>query len=194
MDQDEGMPRRPTFDLHRRDHRLLAALAITIGLIYSTLGIAGRFAGELGSRSLLDGLFGVGFLFIGAVVLVLAIVRSSRWREAAAIAAVGTVGLLTYLRIGIPEERTHLIEYGVVALLIHEFTIERGHSHPARSALVVGVLAGVVDELLQAAIPSRVFDWRDIGFNTIAVTLTIGGRVLIARARGNPSSSAGAVC
>ncbi|MDE0580183.1 MAG: VanZ family protein, partial [bacterium] len=77
------------------------------------------------------------------------------------------------------EERTHLIEYGVVALLIHAALTERAmHSPhvpaPAVLAIALTGLFGVLDELIQALLPNRVFDWRDILFNVVAAVLAVG--------------------
>jgi len=89
------------------------------------------------------------------------------------------------LRLGIgPEERTHLIEHAVVALLIYHALDERRRNgrpvwSPAVLAIAVTALLGVVDELIQALIPSRVFDYRDIGFNALAAFLAVTGSAVV---------------
>ena len=60
------------------------------------------------------------------------------------------------------EERTHLLEYGIVAGLIHAALIEReahgrGVPMPALLTIVVTAVLGLVDECVQALLPNRVW-------------------------------------
>ena len=79
--------------------------------------------------------------------------------------ALGVVAayLLVFVRMSIPTERSHLIEYGVVALFMHEALTERVHQgrHVAAPALLA-VLVGVIDECIQLVLPNRVFDPLDM--------------------------------
>jgi len=94
---------------------------------------------------------------------------------------------MAWARIDSLEERTHLFEYGVVAVLVHMALVERGAPVWRSAALTVGAVSvlGVVDELVQLVLPGRVFDLRDIGFNLFAVFAAMGARlgVLWARSR-----------
>lgn len=71
-----------------------------------------------------------------------------------------------------PEEAIHLVQYGVLGLLLF-----RALSHRLRDpsvyvvAFLIGAAAGIGDELIQWAVPQRVFDFRDIGINVLAVAL-----------------------
>jgi VanZ family protein len=92
------------------------------------------------------------------------------------------------IRIQSPEERTHLIEYGLVAVLIYQALTERlrhGRRIPAPAALAVAVTAllGLLDEGIQAILPNRVFDVRDVGFNALAGLMAIAASLAIARVR-----------
>lgn len=87
-----------------------------------------------------------------------------------------------------PAERTHLIEYGIVAALIHQALLERarhGRHVPGPAALTVAVTAllGLLDELIQAVLPSRVFDWTDVFFNALAGFMIIAARLALAPVR-----------
>ena len=151
-----------------RERWLWMLAGAALAAIYATLGVAGRLAAELRNRELLDGFFFVGFLMVLAAIVAFAIrVRLGR-AELGVLLGVVAVYLLVFLRAGIPaEERTHLIEYTVVALLVHEALSERrahGRSGLPPGLLALGItsLAGVVDECIQAVLPSRVFDWRDV--------------------------------
>ena len=86
---------------------------------------------------------------------------------------------MVFVRIEIPMERTHIIEYGVVAVFIHQALMERVSQGgrvpvPAILAILAIALAGVIDECIQAVLPSRVFDLRDILFNAFAGLMAIG--------------------
>jgi VanZ family protein len=85
-------------------------------------------------------------------------------------------------------ERSHLMEYSVVALLIHEALTERA-SHgrrvpvPALLAVLATVLIGVLDECIQAFVPSRVFDPLDMVQNAVAAVTAVAASVALHWAR-----------
>ena len=86
------------------------------------------------------------------------------------------------------EERTHLIEYGVLGVFIHEALTERasqGHRAPIPPVLAVLATAalGVIDEGIQWLLPNRVFDPQDILFNMLAGTMAVSAVVSLAWAR-----------
>lgn len=85
---------------------------------------------------------------------------------------------MVFARMGIPEERTHLFEYGIVTVLIHEALRERtasgmGVRLPGLLAIGVGSALGGFDELIQWVLPSRVFDPVDLGFNVLAALMAV---------------------
>ena len=45
---------------------------------------------------------------------------------------------------------------------------------PAVLAIAIAGSVGVIDELIQALLPNRVFDPRDILFNVVAAVLAVG--------------------
>jgi VanZ family protein len=84
---------------------------------------------------------------------------------------------------GIPE-RSHLIEYGVVAVFIYEALMERASQGrrvpvPALLAILTTSLFGVLDECIQAILPSRVFEPTDILFNVLAALMAIVASVTL---------------
>ncbi len=153
--------------------------AVLVAGIYATLGVAGRLASELGERQLLDGIFFTAFVvMVAALVATARRVRIGTPEIGVLVAATAAIAVLI-VRLGIPAaERTHLVEYAVVALLIHEALIERRRHddavrRPGLWAAVGASVVGVVDECLQALIPNRVFDPVDIAFNTAAACLAV---------------------
>lgn len=134
-------------------------------------------AEELTDREVFDGFFVIGFF------LLVVAVASQGFSARPTIPTIGIalglfgIGFMVFARMGIPE-RTHLFEYSLVALLLYLALLERRDngvhvSGPALLAIGATVVIGVVDELVQYFMPSRVFDPIDIAFNTLAAGLAV---------------------
>lgn len=156
--------------------------------IYSTLGLARRVSDTLREHNLLR----LSIAFVLTVVLGAVAWRWVKRRpdraEVGVALGVAFAFWMVWIRMGDWEERTHLIEYGIVAALIHQALLERannGRRVPMPAALTVGVTAilGLVDELIQMTLPQRVFDIRDVGFNALAGFMVIAARLAIAPQR-----------
>ncbi len=167
-----------SFFTSARERRLwLLTLAAVVG-IYSTLGLASTLAGALLERGILDDAFLLGmFLVAGAVVLLGVKTRPSEGEIGVAL-GIAAVYLLVFLRIASPAERSHLIEYSVLSIFIYQALAERARNGskvplPGVLAWVATVLLGWLDEGIQAILPSRVYDIRDVGFNALAALLAI---------------------
>lgn len=161
----------------RRERRLWTVLLVLVATIYATLGVAPSVASALRDRGALDGVFIVSFLLIGAGVVVQGLRSGMRGQEVGILVAAAAVYLMVIVRIGLPEERTHLMEYGVVALVALEALRERWGSErlliSAIVAILVGTVAGTIDELIQAVLPNRVFDPEDILVNILASAIAV---------------------
>lgn len=169
-----------------RERRLWALVGVSIATIYATLGLAGSLARALGDSGLNALSFVVGLLLVAMAIVLFGIGRGGV-KEAFAAVGVVAIYVLVFTRLTSPVERSHLIEYGVVALLVHAALLERNRHGgsvpgPAVVAVVGTSLVGLVDELIQWFIPNRVFDPIDIVFNTVAATLAIGGAEVLSRA------------
>ena len=171
-----------------RERRLwLWTLAVMVA-IYSTLGPARTLADALRERNLLEVSFVLVLLLVVGAIAASWVKRRPGWREIGVALGVALAYLMVWWRIDSWEERTHLIEYGIVAALIHQAFLERvrnGRPVPVPAALTVAVTAllGLLDEGLQAMLPSRVFDVRDVGFNALAGFMVIAARLAIAPQR-----------
>lgn len=160
---------------------------VLIGIL-STLGPAQSLAQELRARNLLR-------LTMAAVLAPTLLVLAWRWirtrpGKAEVAVALGTVFvfLWAWARVETPEERTHLLEYGILTVLVHRALLERQANgrlakSPAVLAVVISVGLGLLDEGVQLFLPNRVFDWRDIGFNVFAVAVAMGARLAVAWVR-----------
>ncbi|MGI9606031.1 MAG: VanZ family protein [Acidimicrobiales bacterium] len=172
-----------------RERRLWAWTAAVVLAIYATLGLARTLSDELRDRNLLDNTFFFAFLGLVGAVIVRALLRGRGGAEIFVILCTAIVYLMMFLRMASPVERSHLIEYGVVALLIHEALTERaGNGEPVRwpalAAIAAASVIGAVDELIQLVIPSRVFDPVDLGVNALAAMVAVTASTAITWARG----------
>ena len=147
-----------------RERRLWTWTLAMVATIYATLGLTGTLAGLLERRGLDAGLFALGMLLVGATVVVQGLRRRSSGVEIGVVLGVAAVYLMVFLRMTLAE-RSHLIEYGVVASFIYEALKERT-SHggrvpvPPLVAIFGAGLIGAFDEFIQVFLPSRVYDPR----------------------------------
>ena len=168
-----------------RERRLWFWTLSVIVAIYSTLGPARTLADVLRERNLLEVSFVLVVLLVVGALAVAWVKRRPGWGEIGVVLGVGLAYLMVWWRIDSWEERTHLIEYGIVAALIHQALLERvrnGRRVPGPAALTVAVTAqlGTFDAIIQAILPNRVFAVRDIGFNALAGFMVIAARLAIA--------------
>ena len=101
-------------------------------------------------------------------------VSRRQWMLLGALAAIFAWG--TWLLRANAEEAMHLPQYGVLSLLLHR---AYGRRYGDRGAFVcaalLGAFLGILDEVIQWAVPRRYFDFRDMIINCIAVLLIQGG-------------------
>lgn len=174
-----------------RERRLWLSTAAVVAAIYSTLGLAGTLADALRVRGLLEASFGVGFLLVIVAIVVLGLRLRPGWREIGVALGIAAVYAMVLVRMGVgPVERTHLFEYGLVAVLVHQALLERrrkrvraGVLAPAGLAVAVTALLGWLDEGIQALLPGRVYDLRDAGFNALAGLLAVTATLALSAAR-----------
>lgn len=175
----------------QRERRLWAWTLAAVAAVYASVGLARSLSDELRNRGLLDDVFFAAFLVLVAAVIFRALSRTSGrdlFAEVFAVLATALVHLMLVLRMASPLERSHMLEYGVIALLIHEALSERashgaGVRYPAPAAVAAASLLGAVDEFIQLLVPSRVFDPVDMGFNVLAAGTAVGASLLISSLR-----------
>lgn len=82
------------------------------------------------------------------------------------------VSFAAAMQIGLPEERIHLVQYGILGYLCAS-AASSAFKGAAGFALVIllGLLIGLGDELIQGVLPSRVFDWWDVSYNLGGVSI-----------------------
>ncbi len=171
-----------------RERRLWTWTLAVVVAIYSTLGLARTLAGILRDEGILVAAFLIGMVLVGATALALGLRTRPGAAEIGIALGIAAVYFMVILRMALPEERTHLIEYGVVALFIHEALKERARQGrrvpiPALLAIAAASAVGTIDECIQAFIPSRVFDPEDILFNFLAALMAVVSSVALSWAR-----------
>ncbi|MDX1383483.1 MAG: VanZ family protein [Thermoanaerobaculia bacterium] len=177
-----------------RERRLWGWTLAVVAAIFSTLAVAPKLTAILRDRNLLDNLFFAGFLLVLATIAWHGLRRRPSRVEIGVVMGVAAAYLLVFVRMSIPpEERTHLVEYGVVAIFIHEALTERASQGrrvplPALIAIVATVAIGALDEAIQAFVPNRAFDPRDLLFNVAAAVMAVAAATALAWARRRASA------
>ena len=170
----------------KRERRLWAWTAIVVVGICTTVFVSGSVL-DIVERRTLDSIFVFFFLgLVGAIVLSGLTKRPGRF-EIWIFLGVVAVYTLLFVRLGLPE-RTHLFEYGLVGVLTYQALLERQRNGPrvpapAFLAVAVTALLGWLDEGIQALLPNRVYDIRDVGFNALAALMAVGATLALAWAR-----------
>ncbi|NNC83491.1 MAG: VanZ family protein [Flavobacteriales bacterium] len=157
-----------------REKRLWTLTAALLLLIYATHSAAPEFSSFLREKGLLTPIFITVFFLIAAVCITLGLFQRPDVREVAIWAGITGVLLMLFFRIEMVEERSHLMEYGVISILIYEALKERGSfRYPALVAILLTGLFGFIDEAIQYFIPTRVFAWEDVVFNISAAMIAM---------------------
>lgn len=176
-----------------RERRYWIWTLVVVVTIYSTLGLAGTLAGSLGESGLNAVTFVLGSLLVLAAAVAFGLTERAGSTEIFVAAGVAAVYVLVFTRLTSPVERSHLVEYGVVAVLTYAALTERRRNggrvpFPALLAILSAAFVGLVDEVIQWFLPNRVFDPIDIVFNAGAAVMAILAAGALARARHRRSS------
>lgn len=150
------------------------------GVIYSTLSIVPVMWGAV--FRLTEGRIDYAAPIVGVATAgwVFAHIVRQRlgWKTAGAVLGVGVVyvWLITWLSQS-PAERFHLAEYGLLSLLTYRaFRVDVDHHRAVVLGVVAAALIGAGDEMIQWALPNRVFEWKDVWLNAGSSVL---GMVLV---------------
>ena len=174
-----------------RERRLWAWTLVVVVAIYSSLGLARSLAEILGGLGFGVSLFGLGCLLVVATVVTQGLTTRPGGLQVAVAMGIVAAYLLVFVRMAIPTERSHLIEYGVVAVFIYAALLERSSQgryvpSPALMAILATSLVGTLDECIQLFLPSRVFDTEDIFFNVLAAVMAVMASAALRWARRLP--------
>jgi hypothetical protein len=169
-----------------RERRLWFWTLALVVAIYSTLGSAPALASQLSDVDLLDETFWLGLYLLLAAILALGLNARPRGAEIGVAFGVIAVYLIVFNRLAFfQEERSHMVEYSMVALFAFHALLERQQhgrlrSSPAWIALAFASLVGILDEVIQLFLPNRYFDLVDVGFNTASAAMAIIASLVLA--------------
>ena len=174
-----------------RERRLWAWALVVAVAIYSTADLARMLADALRESGLLEltaQMFNVGLLLVGAMILVQGLRKRSRGVEVGFALGIAAIAIIGFARGISAAERSHLVEYTVLALIVHEALLERrdrGRRVPAPALLAIlgTTLAGVLDECIQFFVPGRTFDWFDVLGDLVASVVAVGSSASLRWAR-----------
>ena len=154
-------------------------VAMTQIAIWASLGFAGKLVQKFEGTHILTVAFVVGFLVMITVIVSGVFSRKPTGKEIWVLTGITTVYAMIVVRMGVPMlERTHLFEYGLVAVLVFHAFLERYSNKPnmikvALFSIILTGLLGWIDEEIQKILPNRVYDIRDILFNILAGVMTV---------------------
>lgn len=169
----------------RRERLLWIAATAWVLLIYSTLYYVRVPINFLRERNLLALTVAAIFLLVAATVAFFLVSKRPGWPVLLIHGAAAVVYLAVFLRMNLAEEKLHLVEYGVLGGLIYEALRERQERRserwnsapgwwPAPLAVLLTSALGWIDEGIQAVLPNRFYDLRDVGLNVVAAALAVG--------------------
>ncbi len=166
-----------------REKRFWIYALFVLIAIFSTLVFGRPLLRILGNQNIQAVIFMLGMFLVGITILVHGLKIRPGKTELTIWLGLVAVYLMFFLRLGLPE-RSHLIEYSVLAIFVHKALIERTSQEnqalkPALCAFIVTFIIGVLDECIQILIPDRVFDTDDILFNGLVVLMAIGTSMIL---------------
>jgi len=187
-----------TFFASKREQRLWALTFIVVIAIFATLLLDFPIFGLLQQHGLVEAFYVAGLVLVVATISSQGFQVRPRGRDVAITVGVVAVYLLVFVRWAFPGERTHLVEYGIVAVFMYEALVERRNMNrkvpvPALLAIFVTSTLGIIDELIQRLLPDRVFDLRDMLFNVLAAVMAVGTCALLANIRRRSSQSSASI-
>lgn len=161
----------------KREKYLWLCVVIVIFAILSILFMGQPLVRQLRSQDVQAVFFLIGLLLVALAIILHGIRAKPGKLELSVIIGVAAVYIMFIFRLGAPE-RSHLIEYSVLAILIHKALLERSKYRtltlkPGLLAFILAFSFGVLDESIQYFIPTRVFDVEDIIFNGSAVSMAL---------------------
>ena len=113
-------------------------------------------------------LIGLILAVTGLALFVFTIRNNPGLIRIAAVMLILIVGLILAWQMRIPEEKIHILEYGVLGwFAARDLISTQKRIRGIILACIFSTFIGISDEVFQAILPYRVFDFRDIGFNSL---------------------------
>jgi hypothetical protein len=182
----------------RRERRLWIAAIGWVLLIYSTLYYVRAPIEFLRERNLLRFTVAAVFLLTAATVTFFLMRRHPGRRALFVLCAAAVVYSILFWVMERAEEKLHFVEYGLLAGLIYAALLERRARRrsalsggwnwwPAMLSVLLTSAIGWGDEGIQAVLPNRVYELRDVGLNVAAAVIAVSAIVAWRWAERHPS-------
>jgi len=162
-----------------REGRLWFWAILVIIAIFSTLFFGGRLIDLMIEKRIIEQSTFYLFLLLVFAFIISGWKSSNKRLEYWIYAGVIAVYGMALFRMDFTTaERSHMFEYGLLAILVYEALVERRLNNvmvkfPALTAILGAGTIGLFDECIQFFIPYRVFHTADIGFNFIAAAFGV---------------------
>ena len=172
-----------------RERWLWFWVGIILIAIYATLGHAPMLFEFLQDQDMVSNTFWLGLFLVFAAIVTQGLKNRPTGAEIVIALGVMAVYVLVFARLASQGERSHLIEYSIVAIFVYEALLERANNgaavpRPALLAIAITTGLGIVDECIQMALPNRVFSPFDVFFDFVASVMAISGSLILAWGRG----------
>ena len=164
-----------------REKRYWILAALVMVTIFSTLFSGNPLLELFRSQNIQAVMFLVVMFFVGVTILLHGILTNTGKYDWVIIIGLFAVYLMLFLRLGLAE-RSHVLEFSVLAIFVHSAMNERLPNRFLKSAFIsfcITFAIGLIDEVSQLFIPERVFDINDIVFNGMAAFFAIGFYTLV---------------
>lgn len=167
----------------KKEKQLWLWVLAVMAAIFASLFIGTKWPELLRSSGLDAGFFLLGMLLVFISVLIHGFFVRSKKIEVLTILVIVTAYLMFFFRMTLAE-RSHLIEYSLLAILVHRALLERAKQDQrikwiTSIAFFSTFFISLIDEGIQLFLPKRVFDINDILFNAIAIFFAIIVREII---------------
>lgn len=139
-------------------------------LIFVTLPIAPRIVSTLQQYGPIGLIVNSAISIFLLLAIAIAAIRKRflRWPLILIFIPLGIITIWALNHIKLPIERVHVVEYGVLSMLL--FPICERHTHvfiAIAQSLFLASLAGYIDECIQYFLPNRFFTWEDVYLNAV---------------------------
>lgn len=167
----------------KREKRLWLYALICWIMILSLLFLGQPLLKLFSDQNIQAGFFIFGMILVTLATLIHAFQQNSQKLSLILWLSILTICSMFLLRLGLAE-RSHLIEYSILAILIHEALLEKQKKEDSRwrtPLIAIGLTStlGVIDESLQLLVPHRFFDINDVFFNSFAAIFAVSARLIV---------------
>lgn len=172
-----------------RERWLWVWAGVVLAGIFASIFLVNTLVSVMRNEALAGTLFSAGMILIVVMIVVLSLKARPGGLEIGVGIGILAVYTIIFARMTVPSTRSHIIEYSVLAAIIYAALrerVENGRHVPYPAVLTIGISTGIgiIDEIIHALMPSRVFDLFDIFFDWLASVMAVTASAALIWARG----------